>query len=654
MPLKIVKSFLITIAVILMAIVLFIWISGWNWARSPIEYVVHEKTGRQLQIKGDLTVAYAWPSPVVSAKNVSFSNPQWANQAKMLTVEKIDLKLDLLSLLKLKVEFPQVALTKPIVNLELAGDGKKSWLLDIAQSDDNARIPVGNLVLDTGVLTYLDTKQNTDLRTELSSTGDTRHLLNLDVNNIALKSDHQAGLTFKLTGLIKGETIKADGIGGGVLTLQNQNTAYPLKFDATIGHTTIVGDGTITNLIKLSAVDMQLAVKGDNLANLFHFINLTFPNSHTYSIAGRIIHSNQSWRFEKFAGVIGKSDISGTFAFDLAGKKPMLQGNLSSKLLDLNDLAPLIGAKNSASAKVKTVNNTTTNNQKVLPNIPFKTENWNTLNADVKLTAQSIVRDKALALDNLNVHLMMQDSLLTLNPLDFGFAGGHLTSVIMLNGLKNPMQANVKMSVRQINLAKLLPTVDLTQNSVGHINGNFDLNGQGNSVDRMLASANGRVSLVVDKGKVSQLLIEKIGLHIDDILKLKIAGDNIIKLNCAVADFDVKRGLMQTNALVLDTEVSTVIGNGQINLNQETLNLTLNPKTKNTSFVALSTPIYVTGSFANPAIDVNKGKIAARGLGAIALSILNPLLILVPLLDVGPGVDNECTKLIKQTQARKS
>ena len=63
----------------------------------------------------------------------------------------------------------------------------------------------------------------------------------------------------------------------------------------------------------------------------------------------------------------------------------------------------------------------------VLPDIPFHTDRWDSVNADVKLRAKSIVRAKALPLENLDVHLKMRDQVLSLEPLDFGFAGGKLS-----------------------------------------------------------------------------------------------------------------------------------------------------------------------------------------------------------------------------------
>jgi AsmA protein len=240
---------------------------------------------------------------------------------------------------------------------------------------------------------------------------------------------------------------------------------------------------------------------------------------------------------------------------------------------------------------------------------------------------------------------------LTLDPLDFGLAGGQLNVKITLDGRAQPIQAHALVRARKVLLAQLLPAFNPGNSGIGQINGEFDLSGSGNSVGRMLASANGKLGLVVEGGQVSKLMMEKAGLHLWEILSLNLTGDRLVKLRCAVADFDVKQGVMKAQALVFDTQVTTLLGTGHVDLKHETLDLVFRPKTKNTSPVALRSPIYVQGSFAQPVISINKTQVAARAVGAVALGIINPLLALLPLIDAGPGKDSDCSQLVRDAKA---
>jgi uncharacterized protein involved in outer membrane biogenesis len=360
------------------------------------------------------------------------------------------------------------------------------------------------------------------------------------------------------------------------------------------------------------------------------------------------------WHYDKFTGVVGKSDLAGSFEVDTGRARPFVRANLNSKVLEFDDLGPLIGSKAPAEPAARKVSNVpapaAVAGPHMLPDIPFKTERWSVVDADVTLRAGAIQRAKALPIENLNTHLKLQNSVVTLDPLDFGFAGGHLKSVISLDGGKDPIQARAKIAARKLQLAKLFPTVDLSKASIGEVNGEFDLAGSGNSVGRMFATSNGRAGLLVANGEISELLMQEAGLHLIEILHLKLSGDRRIKLRCGVADFGVKGGVMEANALIVDTEAVTILGRGNVDLGHETLDLTLAPKTRRFSPVALRGPIYVRGSFSQPKVELDMPRIAARGAGALLLGLVNPLLVLLPLVEPGPGVDPECARLIQDVR----
>lgn len=633
------------LALIVLA-VLFIVIFGWNWLRGPIERMTLDKTGRELAIGGDLAIKFGWPLPRIHAGAVTFANPAWAREKQMLAADAVEIALNLPQLLRSNIVFSEVRLDRPIIFLEQGAGGRKSWLLDLQQQDEGAAIQLGRLTLDQGTLGYDDAASKTSIRSELSTV------------NTRADGALGPGVAFSARGQYKGLALKAHGGGGPVLALRDESTPYPLKIDATLGHTRVRADGSVTSLLKFSAIDMRLALSGDSLDQLFPLLGIALPATRAYATKGHLLRSGPTWRYEKFSGRFGKSDIAGSLHIDTGGKRPALKAELVSELLDIADLGPLIGARpgriQAAKQAAPAPSNTaapTPARARVLPDLPFNTERWDSVDAEVSLQAKTIRRTKELPLEDLVAHLSLRDAVLTLDPLNFGVAGGQLNAVISLDGRKDPIEARARVRAKKILIAKLFPTVELSKTSIGQVNGEFDLAGKGNSVGRMLASSSGHVGLVVAGGEISKLMMEKAGLHLWEILELTVTGDRLVKLRCAVADFDVRQGLMHANALIFDTEVTTLIGSGSIDLGQEKLNLTLNQKTKNTSPLALRSPIHIRGNFAKPEAGVDKGRVAARALGALALGAVNPLLALIPLIDAGPGKDSDCGQLVRDARA---
>ena len=625
-------------------VALWLTVFGWNWARGPLQNLALQRTGRVLNIAGDLTVAWAWPLPHIRAQGVQFANPPWAREPQMLQADAVDIAVDLPALLHGRLALPSIELTRPRVFLEQASGGRKTWLLDKAQTNEEKRLPIGRVLLDQGEVTYTDAGSNTRVHANLSTQ---------DGNAVPKGSNLAArSLVFTAEGSVQGQPLQASGSGGAVMAWRDESTPYPVQVKATLGATRVQAEGTVTGLFKLSGIDLKLALSGNSLAALFPLIGVALPPTPAYSTAGHLVRSGTQWRYDDFTGRIGRSDIGGSLQVATGGPRLKLTGALVSRQLSLADLGPAVGSRMATpEGGTATATASAPKPTRMLPDLPFDTERWTSLDADVTLRAQTLLRDKALPLDQLQFHLLLQDGVLTLDPLAFGLAGGKMQGLVTLDSRKKPLQGQARMQLRGLLLGRLLPTVDLSKNSIGQLNGDIEVTGQGASVGQMLATANGRLSLVAQNGRISRLLMEQTGLHLIEILQLSLTGDKTIGLRCAVADFSVKGGVMEARALVLDTDVNTLTGSGQVNLGDETLNLTIVPRTKVSSVVALRSPVYVKGTFGQPQVALDTGRIVTRGVGALALGLLNPLLALIPLFEAGPGVDSACQRLVSDAKA---
>jgi uncharacterized protein involved in outer membrane biogenesis len=205
--------------------------------------------------------------------------------------------------------------------------------------------------------------------------------------------------------------------------------------------------------------------------------------------------------------------------------------------------------------------------------------------------------------------------------------------------------------VQNLKLAQLFPTIKENKASVGDMGGLLELKATGNSVGALLGGADGKIGLFIDGGQISQFLMEIVALDLWNAARVKLTGDKPIAIRCAIADFAVKDGLMRTNAFVFDTAVVNVEGGGVVNLKTEEMDLMFNPKPKASSLASLNSPLYLRGTFGEPQVSPDLGRIAAKGLGAIVMGALNPLLAVVPLLKEGKDEDSPCGKLIAEATA---
>jgi uncharacterized protein involved in outer membrane biogenesis len=238
----------------------------------------------------------------------------------------------------------------------------------------------------------------------------------------------------------------------------------------------------------------------------------------------------------------------------------------------------------------------------------------------------------------LRAHLQLTRGLLTLTDIDARTAQGHLGGTVALDGQRNIANwvaalnwdgVQLQSWIRQQRTKGLPPYVS------GRLHGAAVLLGQGRSTAEILATLNGDIGTSVEQGSVSHLVVEAGGLDVAEVLGVYFKGDNALALNCAVADIAVRAGVLRPRLLVLDTVDSTVWVDGTLSLASEQLDLRVVVAPKDFSVLTLRSPLHVTGTFAKPSVQIEKGPLGLKLGAAVLLGLVNPLAALLPLIDTG-------------------
>jgi uncharacterized protein involved in outer membrane biogenesis len=578
--------------------------------------------------------------PRIHAEQVRLENAEWGGERYMLDLAGVDFTIRLLPLLRGEIVLPEVAFSRPVIVLEKNARGEGNWELSHKEDEETDFPKIGRLVVDEGTITYRDPEIATDIKAQVAT--DTAR--------------QQAVTRFTARGKFKDKSASASGSAGSVFLLTDQTHPFPLAGDVQVGATKAKLVGTITGLATFAAADLNLDLSGKTLADLLPIIGVTLPQTPPYTLHGRLIRAADVWRFNDFGGKVGDSDLAGSLSVATNEKTPRLNADLSSRLLDFDDLAgfigktPEAGASETASKEQRQKLAAEKAEPGVLPEKEFSVERLTAINADVKYRAQSIRARKVLPLDHLTAHLVLENGALTLKPLNFGIAGGNVVSDIAMNAASKPMTVAANVRFQQLKLSQLLPDLKAAKTSAGIIGGTGKISASGNSIAQWADSVDGEVGLAMSGGQVSNLLLEVVGLDGGEVMKFLFGGDKAVDLRCAVADFGVKDGVMNTKTFVFDTSDTNVLGEGRILLGEEKLDLKLKPIPKDPSILSLRSPIHIAGTFEDPAIKPDK-KLFMRAGAAIALGVVNPLLALIPLVETGPGKDSNCAELIAQAQA---
>ncbi|MES2205526.1 MAG: AsmA family protein [Pseudomonadota bacterium] len=682
--LKILLWTLLAFFFLVCAFIIFILNYDWDRSRPWINKRVSEAIGRSFSIDGHVAVGWnrpdnekGWrsyiPWPRFTAETLRIKNPEWAKKPYWITLDKIAFDVEVLPLLYKDVVIPRLTMTQPYMDLERLAEDKVNWDVTLSSSPTVWKVNLQEVSFATGQVDISDKikkleaainintlgqaievdelkkaqeKAKEKTQTQASSSKQNQknsHLSSNDTNSASKASSNTSnnasdnantyafGLTVK--GTFNNAPVKGTGKIGGLISFVDKQNRFPIQADFNAADNHFTFTGSLSDPANLAAFDVQLSVSSISMAHLYELTGITLPETPPFKTHGHLIGNlrkgKRYFKYQHFSGTVGSSDLSGSLQY-YADPKPKLSGNVSSQKLVFADLAPLIGAdSNAKKAKRGAAPQKTT---KAVPTEQFRTERWRAMDADVVFTGKQIIKQGSLPVSDLHTHLMMKDGVLTLNPLEFGVAGGSLAGNIHLDGSKVPMKGNFDITAKRLKLKQLFPTLDLMRTSIGQVSGQAKLEAVGNSPAAWMASSNGEVKLVLQEGQISSLLLEEAGLNVANIVVTKMFGDKTVKINCAAADFIVKQGVLDSHLFAIDTEDALISVDGTVNLATEQMNLDINPKTKGFRIFSLRSPLYVKGTFKKPDVGVKIQPLLLRGGGAIGLGLINPAAALIALI----------------------
>ncbi|WP_454907483.1 AsmA family protein [Variovorax gossypii] len=625
-------AFLVLLLAVLVIVLAFF---PWDVLREPVNRYVSEKTGRKFEITRRLDVNLGLRQATVKFDGIEFANPSWARDPYLVEADRAEFDIRIWPLLAGKVNIPRLALFSPTVGLQMEQDGRRTWALGKDTSDSGTVPSIGLLQVDTGAVDFLAKHLGVDLHADLSY--DT--------------SRGEMPLNYRIKGRYKGQPLTATGRTGNVLQINAAGAPpFPLEINAAAGQTQLKAAGTVAELSGLDGIDAKFELKGQTLGALFPLLGIALPQTSPYALSGDLSKRGTLWGVAGLKGKLGLSDIAGDMRFEQSGKLPYLSGELRSRVMDMDDLGPLIGLPPTARtantvegvAPPPTVTQVKRAGGKVLPTAPLDFERLRAMNADVKYTADRIQNVRDIPLDRGSVQVKLDSGVLTLDPLDLGVAGGKLGGAIRIDASKNPADIRASLDMRAMQLARLFPKLETTGNSVGRLDGRINLSGSGSTVANWLGGVSGDVAVISGRGQFGNLLPVFATLVGGDIIKFLLRGDRNVELRCAALAFDVNKGVMTGRTLVVDTTNAVFTATGQANLATEGLDFVIRPEPKSKNILSIRTPLVVGGTFGEPKGGLQVAPLAERGLAALALGAINPLLALAATIETGPGEDADC------------
>lgn len=629
---KIIKwAFAASFIVIVVALIAgYVILAGYdfNSLKPKISKAVQNSTGRELVIGGDIDLAIGI-SPSLVIEDIRFKNAAWGSVPDMVEVKRLEVKVHLIPLLSGDIAVERLILIEPEILIETDKSGISNLTFETGKSDkkgapekslpteDAMVIPTldfKELLIQKGMLTYKDFRA-----------GESHKVIIRKLRLDKVGSDSLPALD--MTGSYNGRDFTVRGNLGPLKALADEKKPWSVDLTAEALGINLALKGTIKDVLSQKGLDIAFSIQVQDFAELNRFTGLDIPLPPPFKVSGRVSDPGpEEYRIADFKALLGPTGLAGGLKIDFSKKRPKVKGSFFSEKMDLRPL--MARMKN---APPPTPEEALKPSEKVFSDTPLPLEGLSALDAELLFKAGRILTPQ-LAVRDLNLKIILKDGQLAIKPLTALIGGGNLEVTVDLvpDGKAATIQAILK--IGSLDIAKMLEELKDGDTASGKLDMDLDLRGKGDSLARLMGSLNGKTILMMHEGLIRNRYLDLMGGDLTGklIQMLSPAAKNkdYTVVNCLVNRFDIRNGVADATVLVFDTEQMSVVGEGNIDLGRETINLGIKPQPKKGlgefgfSLGELAKPLRVGGTLAKPSLKLDTAQALTaigKAVGGIAL-----------------------------------
>jgi hypothetical protein len=571
----------------------------------------------------------------------------------MLTIRRLEVKVALLPLLSGNIAVKRLILIEPTLLVEANKSGKLNLEFEPSEkavstvpADERlaagkTKLSFNKLRIEKGNFTYKDGKS-----------GKTVTLM-LDTLN-AEASGFNSPVKVKVRGAYRSKPFEVKGTLGPLTALLTHDKTWPLNLTAEALGSTLTINGEIKDPMALRGISVTFSLRGDDLGKVTKLSGASLPLKGPFSISGRALDTGlKAYNISELAVKLGESDLKGSLGVNLAAHPLLVTGDFSSQKLDVRPFlrgnAASVAAKKPAEARKK--------RDRLFPNDPLPVAALTKIDGSIKIKAEKLLLPR-LACSDLNTEMMLREGNLTVMQMKAGIGGGRVTGEGELQLLDRSLNFAGKVKVKDSDLGTMLKELNVTEDLVGHVDSDLNVKGHGATLAELMGSLNGTTTLVMSNGRIKNKYINLLGgdLSSSAFRLLNPVGkkEEYTEFNCLVNRFDIKDGIADCTVLAFDTNRMSVIGEGNIDLRTEKLDISFAPRpkeglgNKGTGKVSfnlseLAKPFKLSGTLASPSLAVDSTKAAisiGKGIGSYAL--LGPMGVAAAFLGSSSTEENLC------------
>ena len=631
-----------------------------NDYKQPIIEQVKKHTGRDLILDGAITLS-VFPWIGLELENASLQNPNGFTDKQFIAIEKINIKVALLPLLKLQTQIGNIQLRGLSLNLEKRADGKTNWQDLISTNETDATpdeqapdtnetlstalsdLSIGGIEIENAGIIWRDASTNTLTKIESFNFKTSRIQLQKPIHlraSFALRNQAPkliAGIELTANIIADPTTeqyqledvdaeIRASGapiptaeqtlqlqIGSVLANLAEQTTDIQ-KFRIAIANIDAVANIKAQKILSESPkFTGDLSLQSDSLRKTMTAFAFEIPEMAdtttltSFTLDTSVNGNTNALQMSSIQLRLDDSTLTGNISvqnFD----NPSVQMDISLDTLNADRYLP-------PETETDTAANTSTTEEDPLIELPEESLRDLDMTATVKVGQLQFMNAK---LNDINSKIIAKNSILTLDPLNIQLYEGAFKGSIVVDVSKASPAYNTKLNIQGLNADPLLSDLGHKEFLEGKGNLNLALNTSGRRLSGLKRNLNGGMQFKFNDGVLK-------GFNVNEMIrewkaKLKQQAytakdtNNATPFGTLTGDSVIQKGIVNNTVFKLSSERITANGKGTIDLNTESLQYSLeaNYIEDLESGDGKYLPLYIKGPFANLSYGIDWGLITDR------------------------------------------
>lgn len=586
---RIIIPFLVLVLLLCIGIISIpLFLSG-EFANAQLSSAVQQATGRKLTLLSSPKLKL-WPDLRLEVEGATLSNPPGMFDGTTISAQTLRVKVSLPELLSRQINFQEVTLVRPRLNLIVDKQGRANWNFATAGGGTGSSTGAGAAVIDSvqlapikiedGEIIYADERSGSQFKAS-------------SVNVVFSMANAQAPIDVKGSLNWNGQRIDLQVFAKSPTRLAGKGSPIDLSIQSASINAAVSGLARFGDGLNLAG---NLDVTVPDLRKLARWSGVRIDGNaglKQFTARAGVDLAGHTLKLNKATVAMDGMNARGNVILVLSGNRPRVTASLGVDRLDTN----IYTGKQTSAAD---------NGQTEWSDAPIDFSSLNSLNARLRMRVGGIIYGDVKFGETL-LDVDIGSGRLNANLKEIALYGGAARGKLSLDGAARTPRLSGKFETSGLDALALLRDFAGTSRFEGKLAASLDLSSTGSSQRELVSTLAGTAQLKLTDGTIRGIDMALMVQGVQSAIlggwqKTDNAGTRFTNLS---ASYRFTDGIGDTDDLLLTGPQVQVAGKGTIDLLRKRVNYRVTPSVAATpggQLAGLAVPVIVRGPWANPKI----------------------------------------------------